>query len=257
MHVSLLETFLISQLFAFIFIFCRVGTGIMLLPGVGETYVPMTLRLAFALAMSLMLVPLLQPLMPEVPGSPLALFILVTGEILVGLFLGFLARLLVTVMHIAGSIISYQSSLALASILDISQAGQSTVIGNFLTLTAVTLFFSLNLHHVMLDGLVDSYQLFTPGSFPIVGDMMDHLFRVFSQVFMIGIQLSAPHIVFALLFYLCAGILSRLMPAMQVFFILMPAQIMIAFFLLIAIMTSIMLNYAQFAEETLGAFMGD
>lgn len=255
MQVSLLETFLVGQLFAFVFIFCRVGTGIMLLPGVGEVYVPLRLRLLFALIMSLALVPLLENMMPAVPGSPLALGVLIVAEALVGLFLGFLARLLITVMHIAGAIIAYQSSLALASILDISQAGQSTVIGNFLTITAITLFFSLNLHHLMLNGLVDSYQLFPPGGFPIVSDMANHLMRTFSQIFMIGVQLSAPHIVFALIFYLCAGILSRLMPTMQVFFILMPAQIMIAFFLLLSLLVAIMLNYSQFAEETLGAFM--
>jgi flagellar biosynthetic protein FliR len=255
MTTSLLEQFLVSELFAFLLIFSRVGAGIMLLPGIGEAYVSPRLRLVFALMMSLVMLPVFGADMPPMPGSPLALFVLLTAEILVGLFLGFLSRMLVSTLHIAGNIIANQSSLALASILDISQSGQSTIIGNYLTMTAMVLFFALDLHHVMLMGLADSYSMFPPGGFPIVGDMSQHLMQTFSQVFMVALQLSAPHIVFALIFYLSSGVLSRLMPTMQVFFILMPAQIMIAFFLLMALLTSIMLNYTNFVEESLRAFL--
>ncbi len=252
---SLLEQFLVSELFAFLMIFVRVGTGIMVLPGFGEAYVSTRIRLIFALMMSLALVPIFSPLMPAIPGSPLSLFVLLIAEMLVGIFIGYLSRLLVSTMQIAGSIIAYQSSLAMATMFDISQGGQTTVISNFLTLIAVVLFFSLDIHHIMLMGLADSYTLFPPGQFPIVGDMAEHYMELFSQVFRIAIQLSAPHIVFALLFYLGSGVLSRLMPTMQVFFILMPPQIMIAFFLLMATLTTIMLTYTSFVEETLRAFL--
>jgi len=255
MTTSLLEAFLVSELFAFLLIFSRVGAGIMLLPGIGEAYVSSRSRLVFALAVALVMVPMFSQFMPPVPSSPLALFVLLLAEILVGLFIGTLARFLISTMHIAGTIIAYQSSLALASIMDISQSGQSTIISNFLMITAIVMFFTLDLHHVMLMGLADSYTLFPPGEFPVVGDMAQHLMELFSRIFMMAVQLAAPHIVFALIFYLSSGVLSRLMPTMHVFFILMPGQIMLAFFLLLAMLTSIMVNYTGFAEETLRAFL--
>ena len=255
MAVSLLERFVVGELFAFLMIFCRVGAGIMILPGFGEAYVSPRIRLVFALAMSLVMVPLFGMKMPPLPGSPLALFVLIMAETLVGLFIGFFSRMIISALHIAGSIIAFQSSLSLASMLDISQAVQSTMIGNFLTITTIVVFFGLDMHHLMLNGLADSYTLFPPGTFPNPGDMSEHLFKVFSQVFEMAIQLSAPHLVFALLFYLSAGVLARLMPTMQVFFVFMPLQIGIAFFLLLACLTTIIFTYSNFTEDLLRSFL--
>lgn len=255
MQLSYLEQFLVGEVFTFLLIFCRVGSGVMLLPGFGEAYVSPRIRLLFAMMMSLVLTPVVGHQMPEVPGSPLTMGVMVIAEILIGIFLGFLARLLVSTLHVAGTIISMQSSLAMASMFDMTMATQSTVLGNLLTMTALIVFFGMDLHHVMLDGLADSYVIFTPGTFPLVEDMSDHLFQTMGRVFTVAIQLSAPHIVFSLLFYLGAGVLTRLMPSMQVFFVFMPAQIVMGFFLMMAMLSSIIIYYSQFVQDMLSAFM--
>jgi flagellar biosynthesis protein FliR len=252
---SLLEQFLVGELFAYLLIFARIGAGLMVMPGIGETYIAPRVRLLLALCIALVLHPTFSPLMPPVPNSPIILVIMVSAEILVGLFFGFLARLLVSTLHVAGTIIAYQSSLALAAFFDATQNAQSTVIGNFLTISAVVLFFTLDIHHVMINGLAASYGLFTPGQFPIIEDIALYLVQTLSAVFAIAVQLSAPHIVFSLVFYLGSGILARLMPNMQVFFVLMPTQIIIGFFLLMTMLQSILFNYAQFVEESLQAFL--
>ncbi len=252
---SLLEQYLVSELFAFLLIFCRIGAGLMIMPGIGESYVSPRIRLLVALSISLLLLPTFGHLIPEVPGSPLTMFLLLLAEILVGLFFGFTSRLLISTLHVAGTIIAYQSSLALAAFFDATQNAQSTVIGNFLTISAVVLFFGLDIHHLMILGLADSYSLFTPGTYPPPQDMALFLSRTLSQIFAVALQLSAPHIVFALVFYLGSGVLARVMPNMQVFFVLMPTQIIIGFFILMALLQSIMLNYATFVEESLIAFL--
>ena len=252
---SLLEQFLVGELFAFLLIFCRIGAGLMIMPGIGESYISPRFRLVIALGISLLLVPTFGHLIPEVPGSPLTMFLLVLGEIIVGLFFGFIARMLVSTLHVTGTIIAYQSSLALAAFFDATQNAQSTVIGNFLTISAIVLFFTLDIHHLMILGLADSYGLFPPGAYPPPEDMAEYLSRTLSQIFAVALQLSAPHIVFALVFYLGSGVLSRVMPNMQVFFVLMPPQILIGFFILMAMLQSIMLNYAKFVEESLIAFL--
>lgn len=252
---SLLEQFLVTELFAFLLIFARVGAGLMIMPGIGESYISPRIRLLLALTVSLILQPVFSYLIPAIPGSPLTLGLLLIAEILIGLFIGFISRLLVSTLHVAGTIIAYQSSLALAAFFDATQNAQSTVIGNFLTISAVLLFFALDIHHLMLLGLADSYSLFPPGDYAPPEDMALYLMRTMSQVFQIAVQLSAPHMVFALVFYLGSGVLSRLMPNMQVFFVLMPPQIVMGFFILMAMLQSIMLNYAQFVEESLVAFL--
>ena len=251
-----LEQFLVTELFAFLLIFVRIGAGIMLMPGVGESYVSSRIRLPIALIIALMLTPVLQGTLPTIPTSPFALGTMLAGEMMVGLFFGFLARILVSAMHVVGMVMSYQSSLAAATMFDISQATQGSAIGNFLSITLTLLLFSTNLHHVMLQGLVDSYTLFTPGDKLPIGDMADSITRLVSDVFNISIKLASPLIAGGLIIYLGAGVLARLMPNMQVFFVIIPVQIQISFWVMMVSFSGIFLWYLDFIEAKLSSFLG-
>ena len=101
------------------------------------------------------------------------------------------------------------------------------------SVSGVTLIFATDLHHLVIAALHDSYTIFAPGEMPIVGDVAQHITRIISASFRIGIQLSAPFLVFGLLFNLGLGVLSRLMPQMQVFFIGLPLSILLGFLLLL------------------------
>jgi flagellar biosynthetic protein FliR len=251
-----IESFLVTELFTFLLIFTRISAGFMLLPGIGEAYVSLRIRLLFSIMVAIMLMPLLGPSIPPVPTSPLALSVLMMKEIIIGLFFGLLARFLLSAMHVAGMVISYQSSLAAATMFDVSQAGQGSTIGNFLSVTAVLLLFVTDLHHLMIQGLVDSYTLFEPGAALMIGDMADSMTRLTSDVFNIGVKLASPIIAVALMVNLGAGVLARLMPNMQVFFVLIPAQIQIALLFLMTTLSGMYLWYLDFVEIRLTNFLG-
>lgn len=250
-----LESFTTAELFAFLLIFVRTGTGVMFLPGFGEGYVTPRARLLLALFFALVLMPALQPVLPAIPKSPLALTVLLAGEITVGAFLGLLIRVMVSAMHTAGMIISYQSSLSTATMFDMTQATQGTAIGNFLSLTAVTLLFVTNSHHLMLMGLFDSYSVFPAGGEVALGDMSDSMSRMVGDAFLMAIKLSAPLIVVGLVSFLGMGVLARLMPTMQVFFVIVSPQILVSFALLMSCLSGMMLWYLEFAEEHFNAFI--
>lgn len=249
------EQFLVTQLFAFLLIFCRMGACIMVLPGFGEAYVTMRTRLLFSVMFSLVLTPPLMSYMPTIPDSPASLTVLIVAETLVGVSIGLVCRLIISAMHIAGIIISNNASLALATQFDPMQATQGSLIGTFLSMSAVLLIFTLDLHYVMLRGAVDSYTLFTPGLFPPVGDLALYFSELVADIFTLGFQLAAPGSVIALLMYLGAGILSRLMPNMQVFFIILPPQIFISLFILLAVYSAMMLEFADFFADHFQAFL--
>lgn len=251
----MLEQFLVTELFAFLMVFARLGSVMMLLPGIGEAYVSARARLLLALTMSLVLTPAVQAFMPPIPGSPLGLTVLLAAEITIGVFLGLLSRILISAMHTAGMIIAFQSGLAAAMMFDMNQGTQGSPFGNLLSLGAVMLLFALNLHHVMIMGVADSYTLFTPGNFPPMDDFALMAARIVSSAFLIAVMFASPHIVVGLLVYLAGGLMSRLMPAMQVFFILMPAQILASVFILMVSVSSGMLMYMTFFEDTLTSFL--
>ncbi len=256
MTLNLLEYFLISQLSAFLFIFCRVGSALMVIPAFGDSHVSSRFRLLLAVGMSAMLTPLLAEKMPALPESRMTLALLLMSEVLVGAFIGMVARTILSALHVAGTMIAFQSSLAVSSIFDPVTGAQTAVISNFVTIVAMTVIFALNLHHYMLAAVVESYNVFIAGSYPMIEDMMKYHVRLLADSFTLGIMLAAPHIVFSLIFYLMGGLMARLMPNFQVFFVMMPPQIIIAFLLLMAIIPLMIETFIDFLREHIMLFAG-
>jgi len=251
----MLSHILLPQLFAFLLVFCRLGSAIMLLPGFGEAYVAPRARLMLALMFSLILSPIIHSL-PAPPSSVVALLHILIAEVLIGLFIGALSRMLIATMHIAGTIIAYESSMSSALTQDIASfQGQDTSMGNLLTMTAVVLLFVTDLHHLMLRGLAESYTLFLPGQFPPLEDLAQHTSKTMSGIFQVAMQLAAPNIVIGLMLYLGAGIVARLMPNMQIFFIMVSPQLLISFSVLMITFSSIMLWFMDYFKNSLAAFL--
>lgn len=256
MTLSLLDHFVLSTLSAFLLIVCRVGSAFLAMPGFSESDVPTRIRLIFALGLSLALTPLLENKMPALPGSALALFVLMAGEMLIGIFLGLLVRTLLTVVHAAGNMIATQSALSVAAAFDPTSANQSAVVGNLLSLMALTLFFALNLHHLMIAAVVQSYDVFSPGILPNLSDMATLQSRMLSDCFRLGMILAGPHIAYSLIFYLAGGLMSRLMPNFQVFYVLMTLQIALGLMLLFAIIPVLAQTFANFSQGQLMNLVG-
>lgn len=257
MTINLLDQFLIGQLSAFFFIFCRVGTALMVMPGFGDAYVSPRIRLLFGLAMSVVLTPLLMDRMPPLPGSMFMLGLLIISEVLVGFFIGFIGRTILSALHVAGTIIAFQSSLAVSSIFDPVTGAQTAVLSNFTTVVAMTVIFALDLHHLMLAAVVESYHLFTPGQYPLVEDLFKYHLRLVGDCFALGVMLAAPHIVFSFAFYLMGGLMGRLMPNFQIFFVAMSPQILLAFLLMFAILPVMVEVFVGFTQDRLLSFAGE
>ena len=144
-----------------------------------------------------------------------------------GAVLGLTGRLAISALQITGSVVAQQLGLGFITAVDPTQNQQGMLVGNFLSLLGVTLVFATDLHHLVIVAMNDSYKIFQPGELPLMGDAAQHVTRVIAASFRIGIQLSAPFLVFGLLFNFGLGVLSRLMPQMQVFFIGLPLSILL------------------------------
>ena len=250
-----LETLLNGSIFQFMTIFCRVGSAIMLMPGFGEAYVSARVRLVFALMFSLALMPMLAEKVPVLPAE-LDRFVLVLGtEIGIGLFFGSLCRIIMMAVLSAGSIIALQTGIANALSVDPTTAQQAAVTGNFLIVVALVLIFATGLDHTTLEALVGTYALMPPGRIPPLGDFANMDARVVSDSFTLALQMSAPFLVYILVFTGAMGLLARLMPTLQVFFVAMPAQLLIGLGLLAVTLSSMMIWFLDTYERTLAPFI--
>ncbi|WP_193335345.1 flagellar biosynthetic protein FliR [Devosia beringensis] len=243
--------------FVYLLLFMRIGAILMLMPALGEDMIPMRMRLSFALAFTLVVYPLLAPDMPAMPDALMGITALIFHELAIGIMLGAIARITVMATSLAGAVIAFQTGLSSAMAADPTQAGvQGAVFGSFLGFLGMVLIFATDLHHMALAATFDSYIAF-PLDAPIMfEDAAQLALRTVASAFTIGIQMSAPFIVFGLVFNLGAGILARLMPAMQVYFVLMPANIMVGLILFALLLTMMMGWYLTGFENHLAMWRG-
>lgn len=252
----MLAELLPEQAFSLLLIFVRLGTALMLLPGFGESYISPRIRLLLALTLTVVVQPVLPPVMPALPESAVALFLLIFGEAFIGFFLGSVARLLMAALSIGGMMIATVTGLANALTNDPTAAQQGSIAGSFLTMLALLIILVLDLHHVLLRGVIESYQIFAPGQPLLIGDISEMITRVVSKAFLLGFQLASPFVAVALIFNLGLGLLSRLMPQMQVFFIAIPLQIVIGLGILMIALPAILGWFITGFEEVTLPFAG-
>ena len=129
------------------------------------------------------------------------------------------------------------------------------LIGNFLTLLGITLLFATDTHYLVIAALDESYKIFAPGELMSSGDVASLASSAFATAFKIGAQLSAPFLVFGLVFNVGLGILAKLMPQMQVYFVGVPLSIMIGFVIFAAVLVTMMGTYMEYFVGVLHQMM--
>jgi flagellar biosynthetic protein FliR len=245
----MLDQILPGGVFALALVFARIGAMVMVLPVFGEMYVSSRIRLILALFLTVLIAPQAGTL-PALPAQASMLIPLVGGEVLLGLAIGGIARMVMTALHVAGSIIAVQSGLAVAQNVDPTQGTQSVVPANFVIMTGTTVIVLADLHHLLIGAVAESYRLFPVAAPLAVGDLATLATGVVADTFTLGLQMSAPFLAFGIVFNVLLGVMNRLMPVMQVFFIAMPLQLPLAFLLFAA---TIGLSISLFADRFVDA----
>jgi len=251
----MLATLIGDSVFAYLLVFTRLGVAMMVMPVFGVAYVNTQVRLAVALALSVVVTPLVRPMLPvDVPVAG-ALALLIVSEVMVGAFIGLMMQLLNVALHLGGTAIGFASGLMAARAFDPTTAESGALVLSFLTLLSLVLIMVMDLHHLMIQAIVDSYQLVPPGLLPPMGDVLQYLTDLLVHSFRIGWQLAAPFIVFNLIFFVSMGLMARLMPQMNVFFVGLPLQILAGLGILFLTVPVLIMMYLRYFEASLIDFM--
>jgi hypothetical protein len=133
--------------------------------------------------------------------------------------------------------------MASALVADPTTQQQAAITGNFLLALTVVLIFATGLDHMTLKGLAGTYAIFPAGEVPPMGDVANHAARIVSDSFAVAIAMTAPFLVYGIVFAVALGLLARLMPTLQVFFIAMPMQLLAGLALMAVALTSMMLYF--------------
>src|ERR1700744_3977518 len=232
---------------AFMLAFARIGAMVMLLPGLGETNIPVRIKLAIALLLTLIILPLHRAAYHvDIEASMMPLLVVMIHEIVIGVVLGAAARVTLSALQVAGSVIAQQLGLGFVTAVDPTQGQQGLLIGNFLKLLGITLLFATDSHYLVIAALNDSYAIFSPGDMMQSGDVAALATRAFAAAFKIGMQLAAPFLVFGLVFNIGLGVLARLMPQMQVYFVGVPLSILAGFLIFAVVLAAMMGGFLDY-----------
>ena len=155
----------------FMLVFARIGAMVMLLPGLGESNIPVRIKLAIAVVLTLIILPLHRAAYHVDMHSLTPLLVLMVHEIIIGVVLGATARVTLAALQVAGSVIAQQMGLGFVTAVDPTQGQQGLLIGNFLTLLGITLLFATDTHYLVIAALNDSYAIFSPGEMMPSGDV--------------------------------------------------------------------------------------
>jgi len=251
----MLQQIVAGNVYVFMLILCRIGSAMMSLPGVGEASIPPRVRLTIAMLMSALLVPILGPSLPPLPAQPVHLAFLVITEIGFGLALGLVTRMLFTAMHVAGTVIAMQAGLSAATFFDPNMGGQNAVLSGMLVFLGTALMFATDMHLVLLQAVHDSYTLFPPLRVPAFGDFAQVATQLLAESFSLGMRMAAPFIVYGIVFNVALGLLNRLMPSLQIFFIMQAPQIALSFVLFGFTLTAIGVAYTAAFEQNAAQFL--
>jgi flagellar biosynthetic protein FliR len=227
----------------FLILFARVGAVLMLLPVFSEESVPAQIRLLVGLGMALGLWGLLGPRIPAAATGLLPSTIL--SELMVGLAIGAIVRIMFLAAVMAGSMISLQVGLSSAVIFDPSQGGQVPLLSKFVAIAATVVCLSVGIHHLWIGAIIRSYDMFPVGGLPPADDFAQLAIKTVTHSMALGLSLAAPLIVYGIVFNAALGLMSRLAPAIQIFFIAQPLNLLLGIALLATVFGTMLATFSN------------
>lgn len=234
---------------AFLILFARVGAVLMVLPVFSDDAIPGRIRLMIAFGMTAGLWGLLSPYALPVAADIDAAAVVIFAELLTGLALGTLVRIMFLAIAAAGSIVSLQIGLTSAIVVDPAMGGQSTVLAKTVSVAAAVVCMALLVHHLWIGALVRSYAVFPVGGLPPAGDFAELAIRTASRSLALAVSLAAPMLVYGIVFNVALGLAARLAPAIQIFFVAQPLNLLLGL-ALFASLSGVMLT--SFADAMIG-----
>jgi flagellar biosynthetic protein FliR len=235
----MLQEITVEFVFHFMLVFARLGTALGNFPGIGSPYLFGRGKLLLALTVTFIMLPNLAPYLPKFSDN----FSLNIGylaiEILIGIIISIAAKIYFESLHFVGQIISMQSGLGSASFFDPQQRSQVTLFSNFMLFIVIVFIFASNTHYLFIQAVADSYIKFPPGDLIDTGDLSKFISYVVNDSFILSFKIASPFLVVSLAIMTGSGLLARIMPNLQVFFVVTPAQILVIFGTIYIVINSI------------------
>ncbi len=233
----------ILEIQSLLFIFARVTSFIVVVPGFSHKSFPNTAKVFLGLTISLLVYTTLPvtPVYSEIILFMLAMF----RETLIGLAMGFSAKLIFTGIEMAGTLIDFQVGYSIGAVYDPMSGVTSSYYGRLFYWMGIMVFFLMDLHHLLIKSLMNSFTVMAPGELGFGSFHLEGLLYMFSYSFKIAFSIAAPMIVVLLVTDIVMGLISRTVPQINVFMLGMPLKSLLGMILFFFLVSSFMTHMGK------------
>lgn len=215
-----------SDFLSLFFIFIRVGTVFAIVPFFNAEIIPRRITTTIAFFLSLVLMPIVPPVQIRPEQLNILVFLsIVLQQVLIGSALGLAVDVIYSGIQIAGELIGFQMGFSIANVVDPMSGISAPIISNVLYITAFLLFFTMQGHHMLIKGMVDSFTVIPLDEVRVHREFMMSVLTYASQMFVIGVKIAAPVMGILLLINIAFAVIARALPQMNVFIMAFPVTI--------------------------------
>ena len=229
-----------TDIISFLLVFFRTGAILFTAPFFGSGNIPVRVRIMLSCALSLVLTASVREQGSPLPalgatalgdprflalGDPRFSLMAVFREVLLGIAIGYTARLTFVSIQLAGQLAGYGMGFGMARILDPSTRTNVTIIAQYNVVIAMLVFLLIRGHHHILAGIAKSFSAIPLGVWSPSASFIGHLNTVFASIFATGFRIAIPVMAALFLTKIALAIIARTMPQMNVFIVGFPLQI--------------------------------
>ncbi|HET56663.1 MAG TPA: flagellar biosynthetic protein FliR [Ignavibacteria bacterium] len=216
---------LTSHFMIFLFIFIRVTAVFVTAPLFSNKAFPAMAKIALALVISYLIFTFIDKDSIQLEVTISFIFTNVIKEILTGVILGFSVALLFFAISFAGTIIGFDIGMAMAQVLNPTEETNNNVLGEYLYILAILILILINGHHYIIRSITYSFTIVPIGMYTLNTEVFDFIVKMGASVFVLAVKIASPILVSFFLVHLAEGIMARVIPQMQVFFVTYPLKI--------------------------------
>lgn len=208
---------------AFFFIFIRTTSILLSAPFFGVRGIPSAVKIGLSLMIAVLLLPVVKPV--DIPLNFFAWVPAILSEVLIGATIGFMARVVMAGVELAGQIVGFQMGFGIVNIIDPHTNNQVSIIATFQGILAMLLFFTVNAHHYFISAIAVSLKTVPPFSALISGGVISALVSISGGLFVTALKLGAPVMAALLFANVAMGVIARTVPQVNIFMMGFPVTI--------------------------------